>query len=101
MSENKEIKQEKNEQKGLQVSLDEQGQITLKTFGKINDLEMIGLINYVDMKRDELLKYMGTSPEVKSLALMTKVAEGVGAILKVLGGQNSEKAEEGKTTEES
>lgn len=80
--------------KGFTVGIDEEGKIHIEPFGISGDLELLGLMNFVDIKRKELLEYIAGTASVKTLALSKATGEGVAALLNVLTKQVPKEADE-------
>ena len=89
MSEEKKQEEKIQVTKGFTVGVDAEGKIHVDPFGIANDLELLGLMNFVDIKREELLEYIAGTPSVKSLAIAQATGKGVATLLSTIAGQNA------------
>lgn len=92
-----EVKEAKKEpikvDKGFTVGVDKDGKIHIDPFGVSSDLELLGIMNFVDIKRKELLQYIAGTPEVKSLALAQATGQGLASLLNAVSGNQLKEAE--------
>ena len=91
----KEVEKEEStfEPKGFKVFLDEEGTIKIDPFGLANDLELLGLMDFVDAKKQELVKHIAMSPEVKNLRISGSIAQGLASLLKAVSAPEEETKE--------
>jgi hypothetical protein len=73
--------------KGFTVGIDGDGKIHIDPFGISSDLELLGIMNFVDIKRNELLQYIAGTPEVKSLAIAQATGQGLATLLNAVSGE--------------
>lgn len=79
------VDQKKKETVGLDngfvVGYNKDGVVALKTFGKLNEWELVGLVEYASVKARDMLNKVAKTQETETLEGIKIVAHGVGKIL--------------------
>lgn len=66
---------------GFTLMVDGDGSITIKPHNLLNDFEFIGLVEYANQKKTDLLKVLGMSIEARTLTSVGQLAQVLGSLI--------------------